>query len=120
MKKQNLQKGKIGEAKAVYHLKKTGYTIIQTNFRCSIGEIDIIAQDNGVLAFVEVKSRKDTAYGYPSEAIGYKKRQNIAKVAITYIKQNNLFDMPVRFDVVEIIGDEINLIKDAFSSNIRY
>ena len=120
MKKQNIQKGRIGESKAIYHLKKTGYTIIQINFRCSLGEIDIIAQDNGVLAFVEVKSRKDTAFVLPSEAIGYKKRQNIAKAAITYIKQNNLFDLPMRFDVVEIIGDEVKLIKDAFSSNIRY
>lgn len=120
MKKQNLQKGKIGEAKAINYLKKLGYTIIQTNFRCSFGEIDIIAQDQGVLVFLEVKSRKNLAFGYPSEAIGYKKQLNISKAAITYIKQNNLFNTPMRFDVVEILGDDIKLIKDAFSSNIRY
>lgn len=120
MKEQNTQKGKIGEARAVYYLKKAGYKIINTNYRCSVGEIDIIAIDGNVLVFLEVKSRKNTDFGNPAEAVNYKKQQHIAKTAITYIKQNNLFDSPVRFDVVEIIDDDINLIKDAFGTDIWY
>jgi putative endonuclease len=116
----NIQKGKIGEAKAISYLQSLGYIIIQTNFRCAFGEIDIIAEDSGVLAFLEVKSRKNTDFGYPSEAVNYKKRQAIAKTAITYIKQKNLFNKPTRFDVVEILGDSIRVIKDAFTSYIRY
>lgn len=120
MKEQNVKKGRIGEAKAEHFLKKSGYKVIQTNYRCSTGEIDIIATEGNVLVFLEVKSRKNTEYGNPSEAVGYKKQQHIAKTAITYIKQNNLFSRPVRFDVVEIIDDDIRLIKDAFTTDIWY
>lgn len=120
MKNQNIQKGKIGEAKAVNYLQNLGYKIIQTNFRCVHGEIDIIAEDQGVLVFAEVKSRKNADFGFPSEAVGFKKRQAIAKAAIAYIKQKNLFNKPMRFDVVEIIGDCIRLIKDAFTTDVWY
>ncbi|HEY8418972.1 MAG TPA: YraN family protein [Clostridia bacterium] len=116
----NVHKGKIGEAKAINYLQSLGYNIIQTNYRCAFGEIDIIAEDSGVLVFLEVKSRKNTDFGYPSEAVNYKKQHSIAKTAVTYIKQKNLFNKPMRFDVVEIIGDSIRVIKDAFTSDIWY
>ncbi|HEY8443253.1 MAG TPA: YraN family protein [Clostridia bacterium] len=120
MKNQTVQKGKIGEAKAINYLQSLGYEIVQTNFRCSFGEIDIIADDGGVLVFVEVKSRKNTDFGYPSEAVGRKKQLSIAKAAVTYIKQKNLFNKPTRFDVVEILGESIRVIKDAFTTNLWY
>ena len=120
MKEQNAQKGRIGEARAEHYLKKLGYKILKTNYRCTAGEIDIIAADGNVLVFFEVKSRKNIDFGNPSEAVNYKKQQHIAKTAITYIKQNNLFSLPVRFDVVEIINDDIKLIKDAFQTDIWY
>ncbi|HEY8390450.1 MAG TPA: YraN family protein [Clostridia bacterium] len=120
MSEQNVQKGRIGEARAEAYLKKIGYKILKTNYRCSSGEIDIIALDGKTLVFLEVKSRANTAYGSPSEAVNYKKQQHIAKAAVTYIKQNNLFDMPARFDVIEIIDDDIRLIKNAFLSDVWY
>ena len=120
MKQQNTQKGRIGEARAEYFLKQSGYKIITTNYRCSAGEIDIIAVENNILVFLEVKSRRNLDYGNPSEAVNYKKQHHIATSAITYIKQNNLFNLPVRFDVVEIIGDDIKLIKGAFETDVWY
>lgn len=97
------------------YLKKRDYKILERNFRCRSGEIDIIALDQDYLVFIEVKYRKDKAFGSPRESVNYYKQRNITKVASYYLLINNAYDYNCRFDVVEITGEHIELIKDAFS-----
>ena len=107
--------GSTEEEAAADFLDKLGYNIITRNFRCRQGEIDIIAEAEGILCFIEVKYRSSIRAGSPGEAINYKKQQIIYKVAEYYIYKNGLsFEMPCRFDAVIIEGENIKLIKDAF------
>lgn len=115
-------KGRFGEEAAKQHLIKCGYKIIEQNYRCRYGEIDIVARDNDYLVFVEVKARSSSYFGLPCEAVNYNKRAKIIMCAQNYISQNNI-DCAVRFDVVEIMLKNkenleacgINLIKNAFA-----
>ncbi len=107
--------GEKWEAVACQYLEKQNYTILERNFRCRSGEIDIIALDGDYIVFIEVKYRKNKAYGYPRESVNYHKQRHISKVASYYLLIKNAFHKNCRFDVVEIIGENIELIKNAFS-----
>lgn len=113
--------GKTGEDLAVRHLKKNGYTIIETNYRNKLGEIDIIARDKEVIVFVEVKTRKDGRFAHPKEAVTRKKQATISRVAQAWLKMKKKTGARARFDVVAVLGDgkthEIELIKHAFTLN---
>jgi putative endonuclease len=112
--------GKLGEDIASSHIFKNGYSIIERNFRTKFGEIDIIAKDHKYIAFIEVKTRKGTRFGYPREAVDKFKQSKIKNIASLYLAKKKLWDSSVRFDVVEIILDDKNdvksvvLIKNAF------
>lgn len=107
--------GSIWEQAAVAYLKEHDYDILHMNYRCRIGEIDIIGKNDGYLAFIEVKYRKNSAMGSPFEAIDAKKQNTIRKIASFYMLCNHLSEhTPCRFDAVGILGNEITLIKDAF------
>ena len=106
--------GNITEKIAQNYLIEQGYKIVNTNYKNKIGEIDIIAKDSDVLVFVEVKYRKNTNFGLPREAVNFEKQRKIRMVAMSYINKYNLHNNLCRFDVVEILGDEITLIKDCF------
>ncbi len=110
----NKSRGDIGEKIAKEYLKSNGYRIVKVNFKNAIGEIDIIAYDEDILVFVEVKYRKTTAFGLPREAVNSQKQNKIRLVATSYIKKYKLFEKACRFDVVEVLDKEITLIKDAF------
>ena len=104
------------EKKAAEYLKKQGYEILAMNYRCRIGEIDIIARDGEYLVFVEVKYRSSAAGGAPEEAVNYKKQRVISKVASYYLmKEYGTLDVDCRFDVAGILDDEIRLTKNAFA-----
>jgi putative endonuclease len=109
--------GKKGEELAVRFLKKEGYRIIDKNYRTPFGEIDIIADDGGVLVFVEVKTRSGDVFGSPFEAVDRRKRDKIRKVALCYLKKIKK-EPAARFDVLSIdceCGEKkIDHIKDAF------
>lgn len=107
--------GRAGEIKAAEFLEKKGFKILKTNYKTHLGEIDIIAEDNGALVFVEVKTRSGDGYGAPSEAVDLKKREKYFKVASEYLVREKKSDRVCRFDVVEIEKGEINHIFDAFS-----
>lgn len=121
MSKHAVAVGKTGEDIAVKFLKGSGYRIIQRNYKNTLGEIDIIAYDRGILVFVEVKTRTSLSFGYPQEAITHNKQKQLNKVALSYCKQYNLVHTSARFDIVSILlqtdqsGPEISIIKDAFS-----
>lgn len=112
--------GAVGENKAAEYLKKHGYKIVDKNYRCRVGEIDIIAQKDGVIAFVEVKSRKDTSFAEAKEFVGYAKQQRIIKTAMLWLSGHEC-DLQPRFDVIEIYPSKgllsqykINHIENAF------
>lgn len=110
--------GKEGEKIAAAFLKKNGYRISEINFRCVLGEIDIIARDRGELVFIEVKTRRSGELGYPEQAVGIRKQKKMSQLALWYLQKNNITDSGARFDVVAIMmlpsGNEIKLIKNAF------
>lgn len=104
-----------GEVFAKNFLEKNGYKVLATNYKNKIGEIDIIAQINNVLVFVEVKARESLKYGHPREAVNFYKQQKIRQVATAYLMQNKLYDkINVRFDVIDILGEKITHIENAF------
>lgn len=94
--------GKSGEDIAVEYLIKKGYKVIERNFYCKTGEIDIIALNNEYLVFVEVKTRSSTEYGVPSEAVTKRKLEHIYRTAKYYVYTRNLQDEFIRFDVIEV------------------
>ncbi len=103
------------EKMAGEYLKSQGYTILEYNFRCYIGEIDIVAKEGEYLVFVEVKYRSNRYQGTPLEAVDIRKQRKISKVAAYYcLKYGYGESMPCRFDVVGIQGSEYILIKNAF------
>ena len=115
--------GDYGEEPAIKHLKKNNYKILERNYRCKLGEIDVIAQNNNFLVFLEIKTRRNANFGFPCEAVDYHKQQRIIKIAQYYLMFKNM-NYPVRFDVVEVIAEikgnkfhvkDIELIRDAFS-----
>lgn len=111
--------GKYGEDKAYEYLIKNNYKIIERNFLCKQGEIDIIAMSKEKeLVFVEVKTRKNLKYGTPCEAVTPKKMKNIIFSSKYYIFLNKLYNINIRYDVIEVYvfntRYSINHIKNAF------
>ncbi len=96
--------GQCGEDVAAALLKKKGCKIIERNFKCKTGEIDIIAKDKENLIFVEVKTRRNDKFGTPAEAVTYYKKQNIVKTAKMYLLKNPT-DLNIRFDIIEVYGE---------------
>ncbi len=105
-----IQTGQSGEKLAVEFLKKQGFKIIEINFKCRFGEIDIVAQEKDTLVFVEVKTRSSNQFGLPEEAVGYRKIQHIIKSAQIYRSTHKNLPVGDRIDVVAI-EKEGNAIK---------
>lgn len=103
------------EQDAAEFLRRQGYVLLEKNFRCKIGEIDLIAKDGAYLCFIEVKYRATSTKGFPSEAITPTKIHRITRTAQFYMLLHQLpQDTPCRFDAVVILGEELTLIKNAF------
>jgi len=115
---QKKELGKKGEDVAVRFLKKHGYHILQRNYTCKMGEMDIIAKERDMLVFVEVKTRTSTTFGLPQLAVNPRKQKQLSKVALNFLKEKQLREPKARFDVVAVLfvnqEAEIDLIKDAF------
>lgn len=111
-------RGDRGEALVAEYLRARGYRIIETNWRCRRGEIDLIVEKDGVLCFVEVKLRSGLAYGLPREFVTAKKQEKLRAAALLYLSGRGL-DVPARFDVAEVYAESgeaarIEYIEDAF------
>jgi putative endonuclease len=109
--------GKAGEDRAARFLVKQGYRILERNYSTRSGEIDLIALHEGVVVFVEVKTRTNAAYGAPELAVTPRKQQRMVKAALGYIRYKKLHQVPCRFDVVAITSEreqEVELIQNAF------
>jgi putative endonuclease len=113
--------GESGEEAACAALEQHGYTIRVRRYRTRAGEIDIIATDGAMLAFIEVKTRQGDAFGRPAEAVTPLKQRHIRLVAEDYLARHRLRDVPCRFDVVCVTVDahgrlEAEIIKGAFDA----
>lgn len=121
---QRHETGRIGEDIAVEYLRQIGYQIIERNFECKQGEIDIIAIDKEELVFVEVKTRTGEIYGKPKEAVDKTKKKHIYKSAEYYIYLKHLENRPIRIDVIEVYKRKekyiLNHIKQAITENPKY
>jgi len=106
--------GKRGEAVAARALEKVGYTIMERNWRCTDGELDLICRHRNELVFVEVRSRAHSADA-ALESITPRKRNQLIKLAQAYLNAHNLTDTPYRIDVVAIgfTANDIAIIEDA-------
>lgn len=112
--------GKIGEDIAVMFLRRKGYIILHRNWRCVLGEIDIVAQEKDFWVFVEIKTRKSLDFGPGYMAVNSTKQLKLIKLAQLFLKRYGYPDRPCRIDIVSIDIDgnnkvtDIELIKDAF------
>lgn len=113
--------GDRGEAVTAQYLQKKGCELLDSQWRCRYGEIDIVARDrDGTVCFVEVKLRSSSFAGLPREAVDRRKREKLRSAAESYLSQHGMDDAPARFDVAEVYTDErhrflrIEYIEDAF------
>ena len=102
MKKDRQETGKRGEQIARKCLEEKGYTILTTNFRCRVGEIDIIAKDKHIVVFVEVRTITSNKYGPAYNTVTYPKQRQVKRAALFYISKHNLVNTQFRFDVIGI------------------
>jgi putative endonuclease len=94
--------GQLGEDLAVRYLERRGYVILERNYRCAHGEVDIVCRDNERLAFVEVRARRGTAYGTPEESVTASKQARLATVARDYLQARGHSDVDWGIDVVAV------------------
>ena len=110
--------GNTGENLAANYLKSKGYVILEQNFSCRQGEIDIVCLDKKEIVFVEVKTRTNTNYGMPAEAVNNIKKKHIVNCAKYYVYLNNLHNEFIRFDIIEIYINnnkyKVNHLKQVF------
>ena len=115
---QNLAFGRSAEAEAAVFLKKNGYAVLDTNYRCRDGEIDIVAREGAVLVFCEVKARRNASYGSALEGMTPRKARKIKAAAEHYLMKHNVTGVDIRFDVVTMDGigsaQKTVLIRNAF------
>ncbi len=105
------------ERRAAQHLEALGFQVLQRNYTCRMGEIDLVCEERGVLCFVEVRMRSGASHGRAVETISIEKRRRITRAAQHWLLTAGGDDRACRFDVVTIDGDETpRLIRDAFNS----
>lgn len=118
MTNKRIELGKFGEVLALNKIKLLGYKNIIRNYRCPLGEVDLIAKDGDTLVFIEIKTRKGRSIGYAKEAVNARKKRQLSKVALAYMKSNDYWGAKARFDVVAISIErdkqQIEVIKNAF------
>lgn len=111
------QVGRKGEEAASEYLKKQGYSIIETNYRSKLGEIDIIARDGNMVVIVEVRTKTGLAFGRPEESINHEKARKLHRLALQYIQSNYHREMPSRIDLIAVMLEKSSgLVKDVNTS----
>lgn len=119
--KRNVALGRRGEEAAARFLYARGYEILNRNWKCWAGEADIVAKDGNCLVFVEVKTRKDTSKGFPSEAVNAEKRARYENIALAYLSDFDESDIPIRFDVISlvVVGSDRAMIRHTINAFSR-
>lgn len=116
IKEQNKRRlGAKAEQAVRKYLEAHGIDVVEMNYRCRQGEVDVIAKDGEYYVFIEVKYRNTVRYGLPQEAVDKRKQQRISKAAFYYLYSHGMDDtIPVRFDVAAIQKEQIMYVKNAF------
>jgi len=109
-----VEQGRAGEDRAARVLRSAGLALIERNYRCKLGEIDLVARDGTTLVFVEVRTRTRADRGSALETVGPAKQRRIARVASHYLAMRRPSCRAIRFDVIGITVDDIVHVKDAF------
>lgn len=105
-------KGAYGENLARSYLRKKNYRIVAKNYRCRLGEIDIVAQKRDLLVFVEVKTRVDNLFGEPFDSVTKEKQNRLCNLAEHFVAHNGFTDMTLRFDVISILFDRHGKVQE--------
>ncbi len=120
MTHRRLALGKWGEDLAVGRLESMGYRVLERNYRCPLGEIDLVAEDAGCLVFVEIKTRQGGSTGEAKAAVTLRKQRQITRAALYYLKAKGRIGMRARFDVVAVSLDgsrnQIEVVRNAFEA----
>ena len=106
--------GTAAEGRAARELERRGYRIVDRNFRCRAGELDLVAYDGDVLVFVEVRAHRDARSGTAVEAVGAAKRRQVTRVAEIYLAMRKLRPPRCRFDIVGITAGVVEIVVDAW------
>lgn len=114
MSRQRLELGAAGEALVADWYRAHGYEVVETNWRCRQGELDLIVRKGRVLVFCEVKTRTTDAFGTPAEAVTREKRDRIRRLAAVYLDDAPFRAREVRFDVAGILDGRLEVIEAAF------
>ena len=110
----NIARGRWGEDLAAAWYERRGYVVVARNWRCRTGEIDLVVRHGRVVVVCEVKARRTDAYGPAASAVGPAKQQRLRRLAAEWLASSGVRGVEVRFDVVAITGDEIDVVVDAF------
>ncbi len=112
----NTALGARGEERAAAHYRTLGYTIVERNWRCQAGEIDLIcaSPDGRTLVICEVKARTSNAHGHPLEAVPSSKQRRLRHLAAIYLLDQSQYWEEIRFDVAAVFGHELHVVRSAF------
>ncbi|HVT42062.1 MAG TPA: YraN family protein [Acidimicrobiales bacterium] len=106
--------GRDGEDQAAAHYRARGYAVLERNWRCAVGEIDLICARGETLVICEVKARSRTATGHPLEAVTVAKQRRLRRLAAVYLVGQRTYWAEIRFDVVSVLGRTLHVVEDAF------
>jgi putative endonuclease len=108
------QLGAEGEARVAHHYEERGYTVLDRNWRCRDGELDLVLRDGRTLVVCEVKTRSSVAFGTPAEAVTAKKQAKLRTLARQWLASSSFRPRQIRFDVAAVLAGEIDIIENAF------
>jgi putative endonuclease len=103
-----------GEGAVAAWYQERGYRVVDRNWRCKVGELDLVVRRGGLVVFCEVKTRSSDAFGLPAEAVNRQKQQRIRILAARWLDESPSPASEIRFDVASVVGDEIDVIQAAF------
>ena len=106
--------GARGEDQVAAWYRSRGYSILDRNWRCREGEIDLVASRGATLVICEVKTRSSLAFGSPAEAVGWSKQRRLRRLAARYLRESSRRARHVRFDVASVLAGEVEVIEAAF------
>lgn len=109
--------GPLGEARVAGFLEARGWRVLERNWRCRFGEMDLVAEDAGTLVFIEVKARSSRRRGSPEEAVGGAKQARLSRIAGEYLAAHGALERTCRFDVVALEDGGLRHHKGAFSAS---
>jgi putative endonuclease len=106
--------GRRGEDLAAAWYEARGYRVVDRNWRCREGELDLVVRADGLVVFCEVKTRTSDAFGTPAEAVTRAKQQRLRRLATIWLRERRARAPQLRFDVAAVMGRDVEVIEDAF------